>query len=129
MTVATRIQELGQRGLRLIPEGDILRYRGPAAVVTPEVTKWIADEKAEIIATLRQSDNVGAGRPSPENACRPITERMKESRELHGELNHLYNTRAAILEAVAGFSKVEAERMAMSEVRATETYRRWLALG
>jgi hypothetical protein len=74
-------------------------------------------------------DTFGPGRPSPENARRPVAERCKESLELHGELNHLYNTRAAILEAVAGLPRDEAERQAMIEVKATDTYRAWQSLG
>src|SRR4030095_1108344 len=116
MTAMMLMEKLSRLGVSLHAEGNQLRYRGPAAVITPELKQSILEQKAEIIARLNQTENYGPGRPSPENAARPVAERCKEARELCGELNHLYDTRAAILEGVAGFSRAEAERLAMSEV-------------
>lgn len=100
-------------------EPRFLGFVGSDSVVSPIISD----------STTKSANAYSPGRPSPDNANRPVAERYKESLELHGELNHLYNTRAAILEAVAGLSRVEAERLAMSEVKATESYLRWRALG
>jgi hypothetical protein len=78
---------------------------------------------------LSLSTEYGPGRPSLENAARPIEERRAEALELAGELNYLFNERAAILEYEARLPREEAERIAMIEVKASETYRCWRALG
>ena len=69
------------------------------------------------------------GKPSPENAARPIEDRRRESLELCGELTEFYNRLASIFEYEGRFPRAEAQRMAMIETRETELYRRWLALG
>ena len=76
-----------------------------------------------------EPENYGPGRPSTENAARPLEDRRNEALELLGELTDFYNQRAAILEYEADFPRLEAERLAMIETRITATYRRWLALG
>jgi hypothetical protein len=131
MTAAALIEELTHLGVKLVPEGDRLRYRGPATVITPELKQRIVEQKAEIIATLAQArrENYGAGRPSPENAARPIEDRRRESLELRGELTEFYNRLASTFEDEGRFPRAEAERLAMIETRETELYRRWLALG
>jgi hypothetical protein len=128
MTALALIEELSVLGVKLVREGDRLRYRGPAAVITPELKQRILKQKAEIIVTLTQSEN-SAGRPSPENARRPVDERCAEALELLGELIEIFNDRASVLEFDAHFPRAEAERLATLEVCATETYRRWRALG
>jgi len=72
MTVAALIEELTYLGVTLTPEGDRLRYRGPAAVITPELKERIVKQKAEIIVTLTQAGEYGPGRPSLENAARSL---------------------------------------------------------
>lgn len=79
-------------------------------------------------STKRQGNVDGSSHPSPDNAVRLIEDRRAKALELLGELLHLYNERAAILEFDAGFPKAEAERLAMIETTATGVYRRWLAL-
>lgn len=76
-----------------------------------------------------EADTYGPGRPSPENAGRAVEDRLTEARELIGELIDFYNERASVHEYDAGFPRDEAERLAMLEVQATDTYRRWRALG
>lgn len=128
MTVAALIEELTRLGVTLTPEGDRLRYRAPAGAITPELKQRIVEQKLEIIAVLNHED-YGAGRPSPENATKPVEERCSEALELLGELTDLYNQRAAVLEYEAGFPRDEAERLAMIETKATETFRCWCRLG
>ncbi|MCI0626796.1 MAG: hypothetical protein L0387_34975 [Acidobacteria bacterium] len=82
MTAAAFIEELTYLGVTLTPEGDRLRYRGPAAVITPELKQRIIEQKAEIIATLTQAEEYWPGRPSPENAARPVEDRCAEALEL-----------------------------------------------
>jgi hypothetical protein len=86
-------------------------------ILTPEATN------------AHSADAYGPGRPSPENARRPIEERIAEARELLGEMERLYNRRVAILLALAGLGREEAERRALSEVKASDNYQRWRALG
>jgi hypothetical protein len=128
MTAAALIEELTQLGVKLFPKGDRLRYRGPAAVITPELKQRIVEQKADIIATLTHAEECKPGHPSPENASRPIADRCAEALELCGELTHFYNLRAEALEA-AGVPSDEANRVAMIETKATSTYLRWQALG
>jgi hypothetical protein len=78
---------------------------------------------------VRDPNAYGPGKPSPENAKRPIEVRLRQARELLGELDRFYNTRVTILEALAGLAREEAERRALSEVKASDIYRRWRALG
>ena len=52
----------------------------------------------------------------------------REALELLGALTHFFNVRAEALEA-GGMTPEEAEQRAKIETQATETYRRWLALG
>ena len=46
MTVAALIKELAHLGVKLVPEGDRLRYRGPATVMTHELKQRIVEQKA-----------------------------------------------------------------------------------
>jgi excisionase family DNA binding protein len=71
----------------------------------------------------------GPGKPSPENAKKPIEVRRRPARQFLDELNRLYNTRAAILQTLAGLAREEAERRALSEVKASDIYQRCRALG
>jgi hypothetical protein len=104
--------------------------------------KWASDELQAIPLDTRREetkldvlpgDMLGAetqesSRRSRKDARRPVGNRLNEARELLGELTHLYNKRASALE-LAGLPNTEAERLAMLEVQATDTYRRWRALG
>ncbi len=128
MTAAALIEELTQLGVTLTVDGDLLRYRAPRSMITPELKELLAERKAEIIAALTAGE-YGRGRPSLENASRPIEERCAEALELLGELTEFCNERASILEFKGHFPRAEAERLALIETKATETYRRWLALG
>jgi hypothetical protein len=134
MTAAAFIDELTRLGVKLHPEGDCLRYRGPASVITPELKQRMAEQKAAILAVLTtlqtESEHPwGPGRPSPENACRPIEARRAEAKKLLAELEYLYNERAAIYEYEARLQQAEAERLALIWVRTTELYQSWRSLG
>jgi hypothetical protein len=52
MTGATLLADLRSRGIELTADGDQLRYRGPAAVFTPEVIETIRRFKSELLAAL-----------------------------------------------------------------------------
>ena len=62
MTSSETLAELDRRGVVLEPNGDKLRYRAPQGALTPELREAMAENKAEILSTLR---TVGDGRPAP----------------------------------------------------------------
>jgi TubC N-terminal docking domain len=134
MTATAFIEELSRLGVRLHAEGNRLRYRGPAEVLTSELRERLSAHKPELLRVLtatnesREAEGYGPGWPSPENAGRPVEDRRNEALELCGELTNMYNERASAFE-FAGLSRVEAERLAMLEVQATDAYWRWYALG
>src|SRR5262249_53724233 len=124
MSVAALIEELKSLGVKLSPEGDRLRCSGPTNVLTPRCQGPIGTYKPALLKVLTEThrsceaEEYGPGRPSPENADRSVTDRLNEARELLGELIHVYNENAASFE-FAGLNRVEAERLAMQEVKKT----------
>jgi hypothetical protein len=48
------LEELTALGVRLTPEGDKLRYRGPRDVLTTELVERMASMKPELLEALRQ---------------------------------------------------------------------------
>ena len=131
MTAAAILEELGRRKIDLISEGDRLRWRGPKGALTPDLQSEITKLKPEILTLLNTTEvnSYGPGRPSSENAGRPIEDRNAEALELLGETIDFFNERASILEYDAGFPRDEAEQLAMIEVKASEIYRAWQSLG
>lgn len=73
------------------------------------------------------NSSIDCQRP-PENTTKGTEERYIEALELLGWLTQFYNERAAYLEFDAGFPKIEAERLAMVQTKATTAYQRWLEL-
>ena len=61
----------------------------------------------------------GPGRPSPENARRPIADRLTDARRLVGEMESLYLQRLP----------VEGDEEAMATLRQSVIYLQWRALG
>jgi hypothetical protein len=86
-------------------------------------------ERKAVAVEQAEGEDYGPGRPSPDTAARPLEDRRNEALELLGELTDFYNQRASILEFEGHFPREEAERLALAETKATETYRRWRALG
>ena len=134
MTATALIEELSRLGVSLHAEGNLLRYRGPVEVLTLELKERMSANKSELLKVLtlapgsHEGETYGPGRPSPENAGRSFEDRRNEALELLGELTYLYNERAYAFQ-FAGLSRAEAECLAMSEVKQTDTFRRWRSLG
>ena len=57
MTPQTLLTELHALGVTLIPEGSGLRYRAPKGVLTPELRKALAEQKAEILTVLSEPES------------------------------------------------------------------------
>ncbi len=131
MTAAAVLEELGRRKIDLTSEGDRLRWRGPKGAFTPDLKSEITKLKPEILTLLNttEANSCGAGCPSSGNAIRPLEEQNAEALELLGEMIDFYNERASVLEYDAGFPRDEAERLALIEVKASETFQKWQNLG
>jgi hypothetical protein len=56
----TLLDSLQERGITLEAEGDRLRLRGPADLLTPELRQKLAVHKTEILAHLRRQQSVEA---------------------------------------------------------------------
>lgn len=70
----------------------------------------------------------GPGRPSPENARRPIADRLVDAQRLLAEMHATWLNR--VNEMVhGGLSLSEAERRVVAETKASELYLEWRALG
>lgn len=48
------LETLRDQGIDLIPEGDVLRLRGPASKITDEVRQLIAAHKTDLLAALQR---------------------------------------------------------------------------
>ena len=53
MTAEVLLQELRSRGVRLIPEGDRIRYRAPMGALTPDLKAKLSARKVEVLAALQ----------------------------------------------------------------------------
>jgi amino acid adenylation domain-containing protein len=74
MTVAEFLAMLQARGIKFRVEGEKLRYRGPAAQLTPETHAAIAARKAELLALLQQQARSYDGpRPGPRELPLPLS--------------------------------------------------------
>lgn len=56
MTAGELLQDLRQRGVQLIADGDALAYRAARGVLTPESVEALRQHKAELLALLRAED-------------------------------------------------------------------------
>ena len=76
MTVAALMDQLKGAGVELFIEGNRLGFRAPKGMLTPEIRQALAENKVDILAALatNKPDDYGPGRPSPENAVRPVAE-------------------------------------------------------
>jgi hypothetical protein len=108
MSAAVLIEELNKLGVKLTPEGDRLRYRGPVAVVTPELKQRIADQKDAIITALRER-------------------RKKRALEVLGGLTAHFNELCEALES-SGVSTADAEKLALAEVKKLPEFSEWSSL-
>ena len=70
----------------------------------------------------------GPGRPSPENAVRPIEDRLAEARILLARLHKAYESRFCELWG-NGLSEREAHLGAMLAAKENNVYQRWRSLG
>src|SRR5688572_21428891 len=57
MTVAELFAELARRGVQVSAEGDDLTIRAPKGALTPSLRAALEDQKAEILARLRQGSS------------------------------------------------------------------------
>ena len=87
MTFNETLAELYRRGVVLEPNGDKLRYRAPRGAMTSELRDAMAENKAEILSTLRR---VGDGQSAPLN--RPIA----NEQELRRWMDHTGNPEAFV---------------------------------
>ena len=115
MTTIELLDELLDQGVRLIPMGTRLKIVAPRGAITTELHQTLAIHKPDILVILTDPE--------------ARDKKRLESIELCGELTHFFNERAAILEDDALFSRIEANRLAMVETKATKAFRRWQALG
>ncbi len=53
MSAITLLKDLRARGIELIADGDLLRYRAPRRVLTPELRQVLTHNKAELLAELK----------------------------------------------------------------------------
>ena len=58
MSATTLLETLQQRGIKLLPDGDTLRYRAPKGALTEALRAQIQEYKPELLAMLR-------GTPAP----------------------------------------------------------------
>lgn len=105
MTALELLEDLKKRGVDLEPEGDSLRYRGPAGALTPSLRQALATHKAEVLSHLRGEVDLPA-----------------HVGDWPEEWLEVYIERAAIAEFDGGLSRAEAERRAEELVR--EAHRR-----
>jgi tubulysin polyketide synthase-like protein len=108
-TVAEFIEELQSKGIRLHPRTGVLRIDAPRGALSHNLKTILAERKLEILAFLQVRTE----------------ESQLNSLELAGELLHLFNERASILEDELQFSRAEAERIAMLETRSTQRFKQW----
>lgn len=101
-TVADLVSELESKGVRFSPHTGALRVDAPQGTLTDHLRAILSERKPEIVAFL-------------------ATKKL----ELAGELIHLFNERAWAWESDGTFTRDEAERRAMLEVRATPQFRQW----
>ncbi len=59
---ASIVRTLAQRGIRLAPHGDRLRFH-PRSAMTPELVSWLAPRKAELLSWLRAREAAGSENP------------------------------------------------------------------
>jgi len=98
-TPADVLEECRALGFELWAEGDSLRCRGPAGVMTAELRAALVEHKAAILAVLRILADLDDSSSQPEH----YREHFEE--------------RAAILQFEAGFTRAESERKARGLVR------------
>lgn len=106
MTALELLEDLKKRGVDLEPEGDSLRYRGPAGALTPSLRQALATHKAEVLSHLR-----GVVVVLPPHVG-----------DWPEEWLEAFIERAGIMEFDGGLSRPEAERRAEELVR--EAHRR-----
>ena len=130
MTAEELVQRLEARGARLLGIEGRLKVIAPLGSLTHDQRNNLTELKFEILEILKQQPaGACACEPGSDLAGRPIAIRRAEALELLGELNYLFDERAAIMEALGGFPREEAERLAMKDIKSSETFRRWQALG
>ncbi len=60
MSVSTLLLDLRRRGVRLIPDGDSLRCRGPRGALTEADLAALREHKPEVLKQLRQTASIDA---------------------------------------------------------------------
>ncbi len=80
MSVVGLLEDLERLGVKVIAEGEWLRYSGPKAAITPEVLRQLKEHKAEILQRLHPSTR--RGDPASQDAA--VKPRQRESLCHHG---------------------------------------------
>lgn len=70
MSIAKLLREIERIGVKLIPDGDALKVRGPKRLLTPELLETLKVRKAEVLAWLRR---VGFSAESGSEPSLPLT--------------------------------------------------------
>jgi amino acid adenylation domain-containing protein len=65
MTASELLADFSRRGVQLWADGDEVRCRAPKGVLTPEMRAVLSEEKAEILALLRQRTDEDRDSPLP----------------------------------------------------------------
>ena len=66
MTTTKILTEVSKLGVQVWADGEQLRYRAPKGVLTPTLRAQLAENKMEILAQLRQSNNQDSVSPVPQ---------------------------------------------------------------
>lgn len=113
-SVAELINVLESKGVRLHSHTGTLRVDAPQGTLTDGLRTILAERKSEIVAFLQEA------------TVRDFY--SKKWLELTGELIHLFNERASVLEYGMRIPRMEAERVARLEVQASSPFVKWNAL-
>ena len=104
MSAIDLIDRLSGRGIELVVDGDSLRWRAPAGIVTDDDIAILREHKAAIVAAHRPTH------PTPAEFDGWLDEQIEIARR-----HDAFEERAAILEFDADLSRPEAERQAAAD--------------
>jgi hypothetical protein len=99
MITAKLLEDLCQRGVTLVAEGNRLRYR-PKEAVSPELKSLLAQHKAELLTLLKDNASESLPFPTPVSALRHALRQWYDlmAQEADGHLLTPEETRALLSE-------------------------------
>jgi tubulysin polyketide synthase-like protein len=86
VSVVSLLEDLERLGVKVIAEGEWLRYSGPRAAITPEVLQRLKEHKTDILEQLGPSlhRDESASQSGANLANNAVTPRQRESLCHHG---------------------------------------------